>query len=202
MPSISARAVQELMKRHTRTETICAPGAAPSNAPSKKSLPAAMPATCDPCAPETIPMFTNLFLPSTWTVNGTVSRTAVAEFSTPNVPTSKFSLYSRIASSPVKLLSAVESTHTVASAVRHRTANLSVQSPSRFTFEPKLAPQTESYSVAPATRRSASRKMPNWYVPSTAPVYVSVPTVKVPATTFTVCVMEIHDLSLAPSAIG
>ena len=71
------------MNRQTRTETIFAPGAAPLIAPPNRLLPAAMPATCEPCAPETMPMLTTLFLPSVWTTNGIRSRTAVAGLSVP-----------------------------------------------------------------------------------------------------------------------
>ena len=83
MPSNSAWAVQPATKRHAREETIFAPGAAPLMLPPNRLFPAAMPATCEPCAPETMPRFTYLFLPSVWTTNGTRSAAGVAAFSVP-----------------------------------------------------------------------------------------------------------------------
>ena len=83
MPSKSACAVQPATNRHAREETIFAPGAAPLIDPPNSLLPAAMPATCDPCAPDTMPMLTYLFLPSVWTTNGTRSATGVAGLSVP-----------------------------------------------------------------------------------------------------------------------
>ncbi len=58
MPSASAYAVQPDANRHTRSETIFAPGAAPFIFPPNRLLPALIPATCVACAPETMPMFT------------------------------------------------------------------------------------------------------------------------------------------------
>ena len=92
MPSIRACAVHPLTNMQARTATICASGAVPFMAPPKKDLPAAMPATCVPCSPETIPMSTNLSLPSIWTTKGTDSRVPVAGLSVPNVPVSYLTL--------------------------------------------------------------------------------------------------------------
>ena len=87
IPSINACEVQPAVKRQARTETIFAPGAAPLIWPPKRLLPAVMPATCEPCAPATIPMFTqnrsSTGSVSGSTVNGTDSRTAVAGLSWP-----------------------------------------------------------------------------------------------------------------------
>ena len=71
------------MKRHARRDTIFAPGAAPLIWPPKSEFPAAMPATCEPCAPETMPMLTILTSPSVWITNGIRSATGVAALSVP-----------------------------------------------------------------------------------------------------------------------
>ncbi len=92
MPSVSAEAVQPATKRQAREETIFAPGAAPLIWPPKRLFPAAMPATCEPWAPETMPMLTNLSLSFVWTTRGIRSATAVAELFVPKYWTSKFTL--------------------------------------------------------------------------------------------------------------
>ena len=51
--------MQPAVKRQTRTETSFAPGAAPLIWPPKRLLPAVMPEVCEPCAPDTMPTFTN-----------------------------------------------------------------------------------------------------------------------------------------------
>ena len=58
IPSVSAWFVQPVLKRQARVEMIFAPGAAPLIAPPNRLLPAAMPATCEPWAPATMPMLT------------------------------------------------------------------------------------------------------------------------------------------------
>ena len=83
MPSIRACAVQPVMNKHTRMDTIFAPGAAPVMAPPNSWFPPTMPATCEPCWADTMPMLTALFFPSVWTTNGIASRTGVAGLSVP-----------------------------------------------------------------------------------------------------------------------
>src|SRR6266508_1974826 len=153
MPSRSACDVQPATNRQARDETIFAPGAAPLIDPPKRLLPAAIPATCEPCAPETMPMLTNLFLPSVWTTNGTRSAIAVAGLSVPNQPWSRLTAKSVIAFSPVKLLSAFVSTQTLLSDARQRTANFSLQTPFRLRSEPQPTP----YSLAAPRLASAKR---------------------------------------------
>ena len=84
--------MQPAMKRQTRIETILAPGAAPVMAPPNIPLAAVMPATCEPWAPETMPMLTTLFLPSVWTTNGIRSAIGVAGLSVPKYATSLLTL--------------------------------------------------------------------------------------------------------------
>ena len=78
--------MQPAMKRQARDDTIFAPGAAPLICPPKSAFPAAIPATCEPCAPETTPRLTNFSGPFVWTTNGRRSCTAVAGLSVPNQP--------------------------------------------------------------------------------------------------------------------
>ena len=84
--------MQPAMKRQTRIATIFAPGAAPVTAPPNIPLAAVMPATCEPWAPETMPMLTTLFLPSVWTTNGIRSAIGVAGLSVPKYATSWLTL--------------------------------------------------------------------------------------------------------------
>ena len=58
MPSVSAAAVQPGPKAQARAATSFAPGAWPSIAPPNMSFAAVMPATCEPWAPDTMPMST------------------------------------------------------------------------------------------------------------------------------------------------
>ncbi len=83
MPSIRAALVQPATNRQARTETMWAPGAMPLIWPPNRALPAAMPATCEPWAPETMPMLTNRSFLLTWTTKGIRSATGVAGLSVP-----------------------------------------------------------------------------------------------------------------------
>ena len=113
MPSVRACVVQPVLNRQARDERIFAPGAWPLIAPPNSLLPDAMPATCEPCAPATMPMLTYTFSTAgsptvrlaVWTTNGTVSFTAVAGLSVPNVSMSKFFAYGRFPASSAKLRS-------------------------------------------------------------------------------------------------
>ena len=115
MPSVSATDVQPPPQVQAREETIFAPGATPSMAPPNRSLPAAMPATCEPWASSTMPMFTKSAVPGSpagvtstssrySTTNGICSRTPVEGSSAPKRPTSNLSLYGRMSASSVKSL--------------------------------------------------------------------------------------------------
>ena len=93
MPSISACDVQPAVKRQTRTTATFAPGAAPLIWPPKRLLPAMIPVTWVPWAPETIPMPTYACAAgSVWTTNGTDSLTGVAGLSCPKWPMSWLTL--------------------------------------------------------------------------------------------------------------
>ena len=58
MPSVSAAAVQPVPKLQARAETSLAPGAWPFIVPPNRECAAAIPATCEPCSPEAMPMST------------------------------------------------------------------------------------------------------------------------------------------------